>query len=435
MWLIDRYSTGRAGFRICLPEPVREALVRWYVGEGERADEQASIVLVQQARIGEKWIACDCLGAERDPPILTPAYLSESETYYLRRLTAAKRPEHLESCPFFREQVINRPCKKEGLSVLERPDGYFSVLKPAPERLAQQPVGDNAAQRTHNRSVPRLARLLWRLLDLSARNIMPPPTADAPERSIATEFRAIMAAAEHIEVAPGIALARVLWTHGRAYHSRRLFAGLREQARTWPRGHQPQGFLLVFADEVRGDQVIAAGSDPIPVATQVISPSVHGRRVEGPYLALIVVGQMPEAKGYSPLRAYAQPICSGRWFVPVDSAFERATAAELLRYQRRLAGCGHDCRVVKPVFDTLTPLGSCRPDFFVESVSRQTGTIGSVIVEALGFETVEYENAKAATHPRMATIAPVITIDPTELDRGLLTARLDGALAIADMGG
>jgi hypothetical protein len=108
MWLIARHSDGQGAGRIPLPAPVRDALVRWYVGKGSRHDEEAGIMLVQQARIGEKWLACDCLAPEDAPPILTPAFLSEAETYYLRRLTSANRPEHLPDCPFFRDQATNR---------------------------------------------------------------------------------------------------------------------------------------------------------------------------------------------------------------------------------------------------------------------------------------------------------------------------------------
>src|SRR3546814_2391307 len=72
MWLIPRNTDGTRAGRIALPAPVREALVRWYVGQGSRADEEAGIMLVQQARIGERWIACDCLSADAPPPILTP---------------------------------------------------------------------------------------------------------------------------------------------------------------------------------------------------------------------------------------------------------------------------------------------------------------------------------------------------------------------------
>jgi len=92
MWLIHRDTDGNSRDRIRLPPPLREALVRWYVGEGSYHDEQAGVTLVQNARIGERWIACDCLGTDEAPPILTPAYLSEAETYYLRRLTSTEPP-------------------------------------------------------------------------------------------------------------------------------------------------------------------------------------------------------------------------------------------------------------------------------------------------------------------------------------------------------
>src|SRR3546814_6896348 len=84
-----------------------EHRVRWYAGKGSRHDEEAGIMLVQQARIGEKWIARDCLQSGESTPILTPAFLSEAETYYLRRLTSTDRPEHHPDCPFFREQDTN----------------------------------------------------------------------------------------------------------------------------------------------------------------------------------------------------------------------------------------------------------------------------------------------------------------------------------------
>ena len=81
MWLIDRQTDGAAGSRrIQLPAVLKDALIRWYVGVGSRDDEAAGIMLVQQARIGSKWIACNCLGHASLPPILTPAYLSEAET-------------------------------------------------------------------------------------------------------------------------------------------------------------------------------------------------------------------------------------------------------------------------------------------------------------------------------------------------------------------
>src|SRR3546814_8153495 len=83
-------------------------------------------------------------------------------------------------------------------------------------------------------------------------------------------------------------------------------------------------FLALFAHEFRGATIQVSGSDPVVIANRVQSPSVRGNTIKGPYLVLIVAGQYPEAHGYAPLRAYAQPILSGRRFMPVDSEFERA---------------------------------------------------------------------------------------------------------------
>ena len=134
MWLIDRDTDG-GGPRIALPAPLREALVRWYIGQGSPGDEEAGITLVQNARIGAKWIACDCLAADDPPPILTPAFLSEAETYYLRRLTSAKRPDHRADCPFFRDQVTHRISEVRSRETpAAPPEGFFEVLRPARER-------------------------------------------------------------------------------------------------------------------------------------------------------------------------------------------------------------------------------------------------------------------------------------------------------------
>ncbi len=151
MWLIHRDTDGKGPNRIKLPQPLREALVRWYVGKGTFHDEQAGITLVQNARIGHRWIACNCLGAEAAPPILTPAFLSEAETYYLRRLTSEKRPEHRADCPFFRDQVTNRITEiRSPNTPTDPPAGFFEVLRPAPEKLSQRPEEDSNDDRTRN---------------------------------------------------------------------------------------------------------------------------------------------------------------------------------------------------------------------------------------------------------------------------------------------
>src|SRR3546814_1342605 len=105
-------------------------------------------MLVQQARIGERWIACDCLADGEAPPILTPAFLSEADTYYLRRLTSPKRPEHRTDCPFFREQATNRLSEvRTQYSPADPPTGFFEVLRLATENLAQRIETDTTEDR------------------------------------------------------------------------------------------------------------------------------------------------------------------------------------------------------------------------------------------------------------------------------------------------
>jgi hypothetical protein len=282
MWLIDRDTDGR-GPRIALPAPLREALVRWYIGQGSPGDEEAGITLVQNARIGAKWIACDCLAADDPPPILTPAFLSEAETYYLRRLTSAKRPDHRADCPFFRDQVTHRISEVRSRETpAAPPEGFFEVLRPAPSKLAQQPESDASDDRTRHASVPRLARLLWRLLDVAGTTRAFPLSDGAEEPSIKREFDVLVKASSRIEIAPGIELSRAFWTHADALHSRRAYAVLRRLSGDWPPGHAPQAFFALFSHQITGHVIETADNRPVRVANRVQSPSVRGNLVRGP---------------------------------------------------------------------------------------------------------------------------------------------------------
>jgi len=417
--------------RIRIPDLVRDALIRWYVGDGSHADEETGIMLVQQARIGEKWLACDCLGPEVAPPILTPAFLSEAETYYLRRLTSTGRPEHQADCPFVRDQATNRITEvRTQESPADPPNGFFEVLRPAPEKLAQQPEDDSSDDRTRQASVPRLARLLWRLLTVSGLNHCTAISEDEPERSINHEFHRMSLAAARVEIAPGIELGRAFWTHAQALHTRRLYAALRELAPRWPRGHAPQAFLALYAREVRGATIMVSGAEPITIANRVQSPSIRGNPIKGPYLVLVVIGQYPEAHGYAPLRGYAQPILSGNRFIPVDSEFERGVLRELIALRRPIHDHGIDLVIEKPAFDILTDLGSCRPDFILEARSRATGEVRQLIVEAMGSTDEVYLRTKAVTHPRMERIAPLVCVSPDDLEKGRIAGIVAAGLGL-----
>jgi hypothetical protein len=97
MWLVGKDTTGTTG-RIAISDTLRAALVRWYTGHGTEADHRASVSLVSTARENHKWIACDCLGERRAPPLMSAAYLSfttaidyERERVHARLRSAAKK--------------------------------------------------------------------------------------------------------------------------------------------------------------------------------------------------------------------------------------------------------------------------------------------------------------------------------------------------------
>ena len=184
MWLVPRHSRGLS-LRTDVPIVVRDALVRWYEGEGTDADHRASVTMVVKARTHGQWIACDCLGGETPPPLMSPSYLSEAETYYLRRLTSTrqKRPEHLTDCPFYREQAPQRFREKRSAipSTIDEPHGLFNAHRLAPEKLAAMPDDSEPDDRTRGVAIPRLARLLWLLMEMAHVNVVDPLDSSRPE--------------------------------------------------------------------------------------------------------------------------------------------------------------------------------------------------------------------------------------------------------------
>lgn len=417
MWLVSKNHDGTESTRDRVPADTLAALTRWYVGEGTDADERHGVRLVQRARIHDRWLACGCLGEAAQPPLLSPAYLTQAETYYLRRLTGDGRPEHRSDCPFFRDQAAYRQLLTDVVSrPLERPDGFFSVLKPVPEHLSQRPEDDADNDRARGPSVPRLARLLWGLMDRASTNIIP-NAGSARSASISSAFGALRLAAESFQIAPGQRLDRMLFTHPRDLLSRRAYAELRRVKQQWPEGHEPQAFMLLYTREIRGQELHFSEGEPILVSGTVQRPA--GKNVDrGPYLAIVAVGEHPDAKGYLPLRAYGQPVLSGRHFIPVDSNFERHVVRACLAAQRTLADRGIAATLRKPVFDIETPHGHCRPDVILDIADGATGAVAAIVVEAMGFRDEVYLAAKQRTHPRMAAIGPVVAVTPDDLDDG-----------------
>ena len=426
MWLVPRDTRGLTS-RTDVPAVVREALVRWYTGHGEDSDHRASVITVVKARDHHQWIACDCLGEVTDPPLLSPAYLSEAETYYLRRLTSIRqrRPEHDVDCPFFREQAPPRIREKATATprTINEPDGLFSAHRLAPEKLAQLPDDDEPDDRTRGVAIPRLARLLWLLMEMAHVNVIEPLEIGEPrEARMALEFARLRSAAERVEIAPGVPLARHFYTHIDPYERGIVFARLREAAKSWPPDHAPQAFLLLYAVDISGTTVTLAGGRELTVKNRIRHIGVHQRRIGPPYLVLAVVGEHNPREGYACLRAYAQPVARTANFVAVHNAAERQTIVGLLDLQYRLRRRGIGIGFKRLLFDIATSIGEVRPDLTLDLRDFTTGEVIEAALEVVTGDDADALGMKLRQVEKLRGLAPVVTIHAEDLEGDALEA-------------
>jgi hypothetical protein len=427
MWLVTRDTNGLGG-RVALPAPLKQALVRWYTGSGSQQDHAASVSMVVTARENHKWIACDCLGPETQPPLMSPAYLSFQETYYLRRLTS--RPPHKRSCPFYLPPAPGRIRERadDTLFEIEYPKGHFNAHKEAPEKLAQAPIDSEPDDRSRGVDIPRLARLLWMLLEAAGTNVIPSlPPEGSPTFSIRDELAKIWQAAQRFEIAPGIPLADHLYTKAVDYESRRVHARLRAAAKIWPVGYAPQAFLLLEANAITGTD-IETGLGTVTVRNRIQHSGIIRAAVEPPFLALAVVGEHSKREGYLPLRAYAQPVFKGNQFIPTDRADDRQLLERLTRFQYRMRARGVQVAVKKPLFDIFHPSGNVRPDLVVAYLDWRTGEEADFAVQVLRETTSHYLERKLVEKQRITEIRPTLTVTLDDISTDAILGKLEAMI-------
>lgn len=424
MWLVPRDTNG-IGSRRTIPAALRDALARWYTGAGTEADHRASVSLVTTARENYQWIACDCLGDTKPPPLTSPAYLSEAETYYLRRLTS--RPRHVRRCPFYLPQAPDRIRERAGDSLfeIEFPKGLFNAHKKAPEKLAQQPGDQEPDDRSRGITIPRLGRLMWMLLEAAHTNVLAsPPPHGTLQHGIKDEFERIRHAARRFLVAPGVSLGDHLYFNVKDWEARRVQARLRACEDDWPVDYAPQAFLLLEAREISGITV-HTGLGDLEIRNRIQHTGIIRAQVEPPFLVLAVVGEHNRREGYLPLRAYAQPIFKGNRFIPVDRHEDRALLELLTSFQYRMRRKDVQVAIKKPLFDLVTQAGKVRPDAIVAFLDYRTGLEADFAVQLLRDRTPHYLEAKADERMRFEEVHRCITLAHHELGAADILDRLE----------
>ncbi|MFC0205024.1 hypothetical protein [Novosphingobium soli] len=407
---------------------MQDALVRWYTGQGSDADHRASVTLVTIARENDQWIACNCLGDTRPPPLTSPAYLSEAETYYLRRLTS--RPLHQRRCPFYLPPAPDRIRERPGDSLfeIEFPKGLFNAHKKAPEKLAQQPDDDEPDDRSRGVSLPRLGRLLWMLLEAAHTNVLPTlPPQGRPEHRLRDEFARIRQAANRFLIAPRVKLQEHLYFNVKDYDARRVHARLRKAEQAWPGDFALQAFLLIEAHEITGTTV-HTGLGDLEIRNRIQHTGIIRAKVEPPFIVLAVVGEHSPREGYLPLRAYAQPVFKGNRFIPVDRQEDRALLEQLVSFQYHMRRKRVQVAIKRPLFDIRTQAGMVRPDAIVAFLDWRTGLEADFAVQLLRERTPQYLEMKAEERRRFEEYHRTISIPAHQLGDTDLLERLEAMI-------
>ena len=78
----------------------------------------------------------------------------------------------------------------------------------------------------------------------------------------------------------------------------------------------------------------------------------------------------------------------------------------------------------KPVFEIETSDGPCLPDFFIRA--RRGGDEAVFIIEVMGLKRPKHLRGKEVTHPRMATLGTLCTMQASEFDRSTGGVKAEG---------
>ena len=211
-----------------------------------------------------------------------------------------------------------------------------------------------------------LRHRLFELMVHASLNRLPDArTANAREWS-----NRIREASRAFEIAPDRRLDDFILPYRRMWQMDRIDARMRDLARTWPEGHRPQAFVCGSVWEVDDHGVTGSRGSRIDVVSGMARPVMGGKAVNPPYLFMGVVGLEEGAATWACLHGHAQPIAAMNCPLPMESDAQRQAFGAL---QKTLAILRRELAAVKftlekPLFETHTQYGPCRPDFIIQAL-------------------------------------------------------------------
>ena len=393
-WLVDKTEQTR---KERLTPEESHATRELAAGTKDEALRKAAAKVILRARSKGLWLECDCWSKDGVGPFLSPCHDKIRRLLYWRPL---RRPrlQHAPACNF-----RHRPSQGSGEpGPVPHPkpasEELFAILSADAEAGAVSGADSQSGDGGGGARQPALRTQLYRLIDSAGLNRLRPSQAPGGSNAWSKRMEASTAA---FSIAPGRLLSGLWFPRFRMWSRRRVRARIREAARNWPAGHEPQGFLCWYVWEVDADGAGRKGrEDRVEVLSGVGRPIILSKPVERPYLFIGAVGRT-RSGGYECIQGYAQPVYWKDLPVPVDSNYER----QALRTLRRTLGIlderfpDTEFELERPLFDIDTPDGPCLPDFLIRA--RRGEDALTFPIEVMGFERPDYLKGKEITHPRM----------------------------------
>lgn len=383
-----------------LSAPECASLMRTFTDDGSPVDDDAEVStrILEEASRGSLWLACGCMGGQ-PWPVMYPQH-TQSRTLMLVR--NYDRPDHAPGCPFSRlrkPRTAQPPPTSRQLS-------DFIILHATREGPAASNTDDDVERHGSSRAIPKLARILFRLLhDAHLDEI---GTGGLPSGRDAWMALKNAIAGHSLDRQDRIPLQDVIRFGLDKVPA--LAASLRQHAEVWPNGIPAQGYLIGVVHAIDGFTLSGRpkGDAAAPTITTHGSVKRFGEAATpGPWISISLVGCEPGGHWFVPLRTYLHPLYRSWSLLPVDSDAERQTLDALLAFQKWLP-----CTITKPLPGYGAEGDTIRPDFILRDEKLRT-----VCVETMGYGTAAYREAKARTHPSMAThYGPVVCHTPPRED-------------------
>lgn len=350
-------------------------------------------------------LACDCRPGHTPAPQLYAALPAQ-----MRRMPAPPNEDHGPECVFRQrqqeapDQIIlppRQPFADEDLAI----HGPFADpnRNPNPGRGAGGPGG----------KFPRISRVLFTLLEEAYVNWLfhgQRPTAEQSAKVVWSKAQD-MRLCGHGEQT--ISLGKMLVTLSNDEENIPRIMRLKEfisEAKEWPFGSRPHGFACMMvnnftynAENERYELNVVGWDKPLYLETRPYVFAESGRSQRAPYIGIISYAlPSQDAKAVYGMRCYLQPCLDLNSWFPVDSGFERETVEAILEWRQTLPE-GYTVDIKKPLVDEIIERDGklrCRPDFILR-VKKNGDYVRHVAVETMGFDRIEYEEAKRRTHPIM----------------------------------